>query len=193
MSDKMGALSKQAVTLLDYQMKAADLAAASRSATAALQIDPDFAPALIVTGLMSEEKRDIPAARARYEEVLKKFPGHIVGQRQLGLLLAENLNDDQRATQLLTAAKAAVPTDAQITKSLGKIAFRRADYTEAARLLREANLKIANDSDLLYHLGLAQYHINDRQSKDVLMRALKLDSNATMAASARKALEELNK
>jgi tetratricopeptide (TPR) repeat protein len=192
-SDKIGVLAKQALALLDYQMKAADAAAAAGAATAAFQIDPSFAPALVVTGLVAEDKKDFPAARARYEELLKKFPAHMVGQRQLGLLLAENLNDDQRATQLLTAVKAAVPADSQVTKSLGKIAFRRGDYTEAARLLRDASLKLPNDSDLLYHLGLAQYHLNDRQSKDILARALKLDSSATLAASARKALEELNK
>ncbi len=192
-SDKTGALAKQALPLLDYQLKTGASAGVGATASTALQADPTFAPALIVSGLLAEEKNDFQAARARYEEVLKIFPAHILAQRQLGLLLAEKLNDDQRATQLLTTVKAALPLDSQATKSLGKIAFRRTDYNEAARLLRDANLKLQNDPDLLYHLGMAQYHLNDRQSKDILSRALKLDSNATMAASARKALEELSK
>jgi tetratricopeptide (TPR) repeat protein len=189
----VGALAKQALPLLDYQLNSADSTAAANAAKAALQIDPKFAPAIIADGLLAEEKKDWTGARARYEEVLKNSPAHIVAQRQLGLLLAEKLNDDQRASELLVTVKSALPGDSEITKTLGKIAYRRADYTEAARLLRDASLKLPKDPDLLYHLGMAQYHLNDPQSKDILARALKLDSNSTMAASARKALEELNR
>ncbi len=184
-------LAKQASSLIDFQSTGSDPTAASAAAAAALQTDKSFAPALITQGLLAESKGDYSTARAAYEQVLKAAPNHVAARRQLGLLLADKLSDDVKATQLLVATKADRPGDSQVTKALGKIAYRRSDYSEAARLLQDASFKLNDDSDLLYHLGMAQFHLNNNAAKDVLTRALKMDSNATMAADARKAIGQL--
>jgi tetratricopeptide (TPR) repeat protein len=190
-SSPLAGLAKSATTLIDYQLGATDSATATAGAAAALKINPDFAPALIVSGLLAEEKKDSAGARADYEKLLRIAPSHVMAQRQLGLLLAQKAGDDPKAAELLTAARSRLPGDATIAKALGKIAFRRADYAEAVKLLNDASLTLKNDSDLLYHLGLAQYQLNDRQARTSLTQALKVDSNSTMAASARSALQAM--
>src|SRR5262249_7465647 len=51
-SDSTGALAKDALLLLDYQLNAGDPTAAASAAQAALQIDPKFAPAIIANGFI---------------------------------------------------------------------------------------------------------------------------------------------
>jgi Flp pilus assembly protein TadD len=84
-----------------------------------------------------------------------------------------------------------VTSDPKVTKALGKIAYRRGDFRDAARLLADASIDIKNDADLLYHLGISQHRLNERRAKDSLTRALQLDAGSKLAADAKKALAEM--
>ena len=165
--------------------------AAQRSADAALSIDPAFPPALVARGLIAEQKQDFPAARTAYESALKQFPNLTIAQRQLAILLGEKLPDDARAHQLASALRQELPDDPAISKVLGKIAYRRGDYREAAQLLNSAAARQPNDSDLLYHLGMAQYRLKDNSAKGSLTKAISLEPNNVLSADAKKALAEL--
>jgi tetratricopeptide (TPR) repeat protein len=165
--------------------------AAQRSLDAALAIDPHFPPALIARGLIAEQNQDFPGARIAYESALKQFPNLIIAQRQLAILLGEKLPDDARAHQLASALRQDLPDDPAISKVLGKIAYRRGDYREAAQLLNTAAARQPNDSDLLYHLGMAQYRLKDSSAKGSLTKAISLEPNNTLSADAKKALAEL--
>src|SRR5690606_18193070 len=149
---ELPALAKLALPLVQYQIDSSNRAEAATAAAFALKVDPAFAPALIVEGRLAEEKRDHGDARQKYEQALKAAPNHVIAQRQLGLILAEQASGDQHAAQLLNAARAALPKDAEIFKALGKIAYRRGDYREAARLLKDASFVLSQDADILYHL-----------------------------------------
>lgn len=184
-------LAQHATAFLAFQIDPIKDPIAQPRIAAALQIDQNFPPALVAAGLLAENSNDLKAARSSYEQVLKTFPQHRAAQRQLGLLLAEKLADDPQAASLLSAVKTDLPGDSLITKSLGKIAYRRNDYNEASQLLRDALIKYPNDADILYHLGMAQYHLNDRQATNYLGRALTLDANGSLAADAKKAMERL--
>lgn len=163
----------------------------AKLAAEALRQDAAFAPALIVSGLLAEGSGNFPEARSRYEQVLSTQPNHLTAQRLLGLVLAEKLSDDVKAGQLLADVKRELPADSLMNKALGKISYRRGDYKEAVRLLNEAAVTLSNDADLLYHLGMSQYRLNDREAKISLGQALKLDPKSQLAASAQKAMDEL--
>ena len=179
-------------TILNFHT---DVSLANKAETVANQMiaaNPEFAPALVALGLASETKQDYVAARQKYEKALKAYPGTVPAQRQLAILLAEKLADDQAAFELATAVRSLTPEDAEVSKVLGKIHYRRGDHKEAIRLLKESlSRRSTEDADLLYHLGMAQFHVQDKQAKQSLTRALTLDKNQKLASEAEKALAEL--
>jgi tetratricopeptide (TPR) repeat protein len=185
------ALAKAAVEITKLHSGRISTAEFERVLQAALAVDPQFAPAVVVPGLLAEEKKDYVGARSAYERALQQRPGMLVAQRQLAILLGEKLPDDARAQQLASALRADMPEDASLMKVLGKIAYRRGEYREAARQLNAAAARESNDADVLYHLGMAQYHIKDQMAKSSLTRALALEPKATLTADAKKALAEL--
>jgi Flp pilus assembly protein TadD len=101
------------------------------------------------------------------------------------------LPDDAKAQQLASGLRQDLPEDAALMKVLGKVAYRRGDHREAARHLNAAAARQPNDGDLLYHLGMAQYHIKDQAAKANLTRAISIEPTAALTADAKKALSEL--
>lgn len=184
-------LAKAAATLVRFHAGAAPVAEADAALTTAAGIDPEFPPALIVGGMLAEQKLDYQTARAKYEQAIKANPSSLVAQRQLALLLANKLADDNRASQLATSLRTELPEDAEIAAALGKIAYRRGDYRDAVRLLQPAASRLANDADAFYHLGMAQYHLKDTSAKSSLTKAVALNPNAKLAPEANKALASL--
>jgi Flp pilus assembly protein TadD len=146
---------------------------------------------MIARGLIAEQKQDFQSARKEYESALKEFPNLLIAQRQLAILLGEKLPDDAKAHQLASALRQDLPDDPAIAKVLGKIAYRRGDYREATQLLNNAATRQPNDSDLLYHLGMAQYRLKDSSAKGSLTKAVSLEPNNALSADAKKALAEL--
>ena len=184
-------LAKAASRIAAFHAGKIALSEAKATVKSALGIDPQFPPAIVAAGLIAEQNADYPGARAQYEAALKMNPAMLVAQRQLALLLSDRLPDDAKAYELATAIRADFQNDPQLTKALGKIAYRRADYAEAVRLMRLASSELQDDSDLLYHLGMAQYHVKDKSAKSTLTRAVQLEPGARFAPEAKKAIAEL--
>jgi tetratricopeptide (TPR) repeat protein len=157
----------------------------------ALAVDAQFLPAKVATALLAEQKKDFVGARGAYEAALQHRPGLLVAQRQLAILLCDKLPDDAKAQQLASGLRQDLPEDAALMKVLGKVAYRRGDHREAARHLNAAAARQPNDGDLLYHLGMAQYHIKDQAAKANLTRAISIEPTAALTADAKKALSEL--
>ena len=184
-------LVKAAVQILKLHTGEATSQQAQSSIEAARRLDPLFPPALVAPGLIAEQKKDYPAAQKAYEAALQDRPMLLIAQRQLAILLAEKLADDGRAQQLATALRQDLPGDIGLSRALGKIAYRRGEYREAQRLLSSVAAQRANDGDVLYYLGMAQYHLKDKSAKASLVKAIALEPNATLTADAKKALAEL--
>jgi tetratricopeptide (TPR) repeat protein len=178
--------------LLQFQTGAAGAPEASTAAAALLKESPSFRPARITAGRLAELNGDFAAARAYYEAVLKDAPDYLLAQRHLAVLLADRLGDDNAASSLAAKVRVHLPDDPLIAATLGKIAFRRGDHREAARLLSSAAPKLPKNAETLYYLGLSEFHLKQKGAKAALTEALALDPSATLAADARKALAELN-
>jgi tetratricopeptide (TPR) repeat protein len=187
----LGPLVNAALDIARFHLSELPPEAGERAVNAARAIDPNFIPASIASGLLLERKNDYVSARRVYENVLSEYPGLLIAQRQLAILLGEKLPDDAKARQLATALRTDFPDDAALIRILGKIAYRQGDYREAVRLLNSAASRQPNDSDLLYHLGMAQFHAKDQGAKANLSRAMSMEPNGSLAADARKALAEL--
>jgi Flp pilus assembly protein TadD len=90
-------------------------------------------------------------------------------------------------------ARANYPNDTELTRALGVLAYRRADYNRAAQLLQESSQTLTNDGELYYFLGMAHYQLKrlPQQTKTELQKALALNVPAKYADDAKKVLAEL--
>jgi tetratricopeptide (TPR) repeat protein len=186
------AQAKALLPLIDFYLNQKDANVAAGASKSMLDADAKSAPALLVSGMLHELRKDYPTARTAYDQALNAYPFFLPAQRQLALLLADHLVDDVRAQQLAATLRVEMIGDPAVNRVLGKIAYRRADYKEAARLLTEAASRGTADADLLYHLGMAQYHNKDTRAKQTLDRALAMDPTAKISDEAKKAVAQLN-
>jgi uncharacterized protein HemY len=114
--------------------------------------------------------------------------------RQMALLYShsERGHDLDKAYDLAEKARAALPDDVELAKTLGLLAYRRADYNRSVLLLRETGEKSGSDGEVFYYLGMDYYKLKQRtQCKQALQRALDLRVPDTLAAQARRVLNEL--
>jgi len=157
-----------------------------------LKTESRYVPALMISAIVDEQQGKTNAAKQTYEKILSCYPHFTPATKQLAILYAEYLGDDQSAFDLAMKARDQLPADADLAKTLGKIAYRRGDYAYAVQLLKESSRKRTDDADVFYHLGLAYYRLKAREeSKEALHRALALNANDKSAGAAKKALGEL--
>jgi len=180
------------LSLVQFTADPASAPQAAAASAAFLKSQPDFPPALLVSGLVLEKENQYPKAREAYEKALAVASDFLPAQRQLALLLGEKLADDNRAYEIGSKIRPLLSEDAALSKTLGKIAYRRGDHRDAIRLLKDSASRVPADADLLYHLGLAQHQVGDRQAKKSLGDAVIMDAGNKLADAARKALSELN-
>jgi tetratricopeptide (TPR) repeat protein len=157
-----------------------------------LKATPDYVPALMAQATIAQHKNEADAAQQTYQDILKIYPDFAPAQKQLAILYAKNPDNDAMAYPLAMKAYQAFPQDAETAKTLGMIVCRQGDYARAINLLQAAEAQSNQDPQLLYYLGLAQYHLNQsQQSKATLRRALALDLSGQDATEAKLILAEL--
>jgi tetratricopeptide (TPR) repeat protein len=168
--------------------------AARTEADAILSRDPDHVPALMVTALALEQAGDFKAANRSYERILGRLPLFAPALRQQALLYAEHLGDDKKAEELASKVRQAYPDDPELAYAVGTICFRRADYAEAVRLLRQSARRRERHAPTFFFLGMAQFHLkNAAESRSSLERALRLQLPPQEANEARRVLAQLGR
>ena len=166
--------------------------AAQSQVDAILKSAPDYVPALVVRAVIAEQKPDPTTAEQIFEGVLKQYPDFAPAQRRLAILYVKDPSNDAKAYPLAVKAHDAFPGDPEVSKTLGIIVFRQGDYSRAANLLQDSTRQIPGDAELMFYLGVAQYHLkNPAGSKASLQRALDLNLSGTQAVEAKRILSEL--
>jgi tetratricopeptide (TPR) repeat protein len=126
-----------------------------------------------------------------YEQALTDNPSYAPAMRQLALLYGQLSTDSPKAYELVTKAHEAFPDDAEITKTLGILSYRRAFYPQSVQLLKEAAAKRKDDPELLYYLGEVHRRLKEyTECKAELQRALTLNLSPGLADDARRALAD---
>jgi tetratricopeptide (TPR) repeat protein len=180
------------LAMTDLEDKPTQALAAQSQVEAILKTAPDDVPALMVKAVIAEQKSDSTAAEQTYEDVLKHYPDFAPAQKDIAILYAKDPNNDAKAYPLAVKALAAFPADPNVDKALGLIVFRQGDYSHAANLLQESARQMSGDADVMYFLGMAQYHLkNPTGSKASLQRALALNLSNAQAIEAKRILAEL--
>ena len=168
-------------------------AAANARAAQLLATNSDYVPAVMVLAVQAEQQGNHTEALTLYKRVLAHFPSFWPAARNLSILAAGHPGaDDQQAYELGTKARAVFPSDLNLERALGVLAYRRGDYTEAVRLLSESSQNVSDDGQAFFYLGMAQYQLkHTSESKVALQRALALNLETKSAEDARKVLLKL--
>jgi tetratricopeptide (TPR) repeat protein len=158
-----------------------------------LRAEPEYVPALLASGLVQQKKGKFAEARQIYEKILARNPQLAPAAKQLGILYAEQFNEEQKATQLLAKVREASPEDMDVSRVLGVLAYKRGDFVWSAQLLKESVAgQIKTNASSVYYLGMAQFRLGQRNdSRESLRQALALNEQDKLAPEARKILAEL--
>lgn len=185
----------QATQFLAFRAAAtntAGTAISSAQVQAVLDKDPHYLPALALSGLLSERQGDYPQATKTYEQILADYPQFAPAMRQLAFIYTQHPGNEAKAYELGEKARAAFPNDLELARTLGILAYQKAEYRQSARLLRDSSLKFDTDGELFYYLGMDYYQLKERnESKKSLQRALALNVPSSMAGEAKRVLGEL--
>jgi tetratricopeptide (TPR) repeat protein len=191
---------EQAKQFLAMRAAIKDPAQAQASSAQVQQIlakDANYVPALMVSALLSERKGAVDEAVQTYQKVLSIYPLFIPATRQLAILYSHSQRpgDLDKAYELAGKARAALPDDLELTKTLGVLAYRRDDYQKSMLLLREYVDKSGDDSEAFYDLGMDYYKLKQPNytnlCKQALNRALDLHVSDTLAGQAQSILKQL--
>jgi tetratricopeptide (TPR) repeat protein len=188
---KLAAAAAEFGALLNAAAQPEPPQGAASQIQAALSANPLHGPALFAYARVAEAQGKPEDARDAYERLLGEFPNFTPGLRNLSILYAEKLNNDDKAAELGVRAREAYPRDNALAAALGKaIARRGSDPRYAEQLLTQAQSSFKDDPSLLYHLGITYQALSQpARSREALTRALELDPSAAFAADAKKRLE----
>jgi putative PEP-CTERM system TPR-repeat lipoprotein len=184
--------ASEATRFLSMTSLAANPSAAGSQIQEILKSEPDYVPALMVMAAANEQKNDVANAVQIYKKVLIHYPFFTPAQRHLAILCAESPDNDPQAYEFANKARAAYPDDPAVAKAFGIILYRQADYSKAERLLNESSTTSNTDPEILYYLGMAQYHLKKPvECKKNLQQALTLNLPAQFTPETKRILAEL--
>ena len=122
----------------------------------------DNAQPLMVLAQTYERMNDFPKARDSYERLLKVNPDSPFALNNLAYLYSERLDQLDKAYNLAHKAKGLLPADPVIADTLGWILYKKGDYQKALTSLQESAIRLPNNPEVQFHLGMASYMMNDR-------------------------------
>jgi tetratricopeptide (TPR) repeat protein len=184
--------ARRFLAMADFLDQAAPAPTAQAQIDDLLKSTPDYVPALMAKAFLAGQKPDPAAAAQIYQELLARHPDFIPAQKRLAFLYARMPDRRDQAYALAVKVRQALPDDSALAKTLGILTYLRGDFPRASDLLQESVRQRKSDAELLYYLGMAQYHQNNRaESRSSLQRALDLNLSGDEALEARKTLTEL--
>jgi Flp pilus assembly protein TadD len=158
----------------------------------ALKARPNDTAALMLTGVIYEQKGDIPKARDAYEKVLAIEPRAAAAANNLAWIYSEHGGDKDKALQLAQMAKEVAPDDPRVSDTLGWILYKRGIYQNALSLLKESAAKLGDNPQVQYHLGMVYAQLGDQaNARKALNAALGSPADFQGKDEARKTLAAL--
>ena len=126
-----------------------------------LSKQPDNAQAFTVLAQTYERMNDFSKARDSYERLLKGKPRLSHRAEQPRLLISERLGQLDKGYNLAQKAKALVPADPVIADTFGWILYKKRDYEKSLASLQASAMKLPNNPEIQFHLGMASYMMNN--------------------------------
>lgn len=186
-SDDADAVRKSAQLDAELYMNEHDYPRAIAAYSAALKAKPKDADVLYGRGVAYAEAGQMKQSIGDLRRVLELRPDDIDAANALGYTLADNDQDLDEATTLLTKARTARPDDPAIADSWGWLQYRLGHLQRAELSLRLA-WKARRDAEVGAHLAQVLWTRGDKaEARRVLGEAVALDPhNASLLAVKRK-------
>lgn len=128
-----------------------------------LETYPESVDLLYAHALASEKMGRHDIFEQRLRSVLRIEPGNARALNALGYFLADSSRQLDEAERYIRQAIAIMPTDPAIIDSLGWVSYRKGNYPEALRLLRQA-YQLLFDPEIAAHLGEVLWVSGDQKS-----------------------------
>src|SRR5262249_42640514 len=128
------------------------------------------ASALMLLGMIQDRLKNFEAARDAYEKLLALVPNSSLALNNLAVLYSERLGQLSKASDLATKAREASPNEPVIADTLGWILFKKGDYGNALRLLRESGGKLPDQPEIQFHLGMAHYMLGEEEPARIALQ-----------------------
>ncbi|HZL12811.1 MAG TPA: tetratricopeptide repeat protein [Verrucomicrobiae bacterium] len=181
--------AKRFLDMLALSINPSQAIAAESRVAEILKAEPDYAPALMASAAINDQKKNIPAAEQACQKVLSQYPNFSPAQKQLAIMYAHDGDKTDQAYALAIKASGTFSDDPELSQALGMIVFQKGDYFRAANLLKTAIAEGKADAESYYYLGAAQYHLKQfAGSKASLQQALNLNLPEKLAANAKQML-----
>ena len=137
------------------------MAKAKEQLSAAIEKNPKNIPAMMLLATMKENDQDYKGASEIYDRVLTADPKFSPALNNQAYLCSEFLNQLDRAYDFAQRARELLPFEPSAADTLGWVLYKRGNYASALSLLRESAAKLTDQSEILFHLGMAQYMTGD--------------------------------
>jgi tetratricopeptide (TPR) repeat protein len=154
---------------------------------------PQQLSALMILGMLHEQRKDFHRATEKYEEALRVDARFGPAANNLAWILLEHGGDKERALSYAETARKALPRDPYIGDTLGWVYYHKKMYAKSVSLLKESADRLPEHPLILYHYGMAQYaNTNSVEAKKALAKFLKLSPDDPHAREAKEALAALS-
>jgi tetratricopeptide (TPR) repeat protein len=119
--------------------------------------------ALMGLAAIEQQRKNYPAARDAYEQLLTVLPDSLPVLSNLALLYSEQLGDLDKAYDLARKARDVAPTQPQVADTLGWVLFKKRDYANALPFLQEA-ARASDVPAVIFHLGMTHYMLGQEEA-----------------------------
>lgn len=122
-----------------------------------LSKNPKNAAALMTVAMLYERTKNFEKSQDAYEKLLTANPNFGPALNNLAYLYATHLKKLDKAYDVAMKARQLQPNDASVADTLGWILYKKGDYSHALNLLQESVGKLADNAEIQFHLGMANY------------------------------------
>ena len=170
------------------------LAALEPEARQALQNDPGYVPALMVSATLQAQHGEAKLAVDTYAGVLQRAPDFVPAQTRLATLYLLDAGTREKAYDLAVKARKGAPNDPEAAEVLAAANFYRKEYPYAIQLLEESARRRPLNAASLYYLGMCYVQTNQSgKGQDLLAKALAAGLPEPLAAEAKRVIAAVAK
>ena len=153
--------------------------------------DAEDIPAWMAKGEANEQTGSASEAIHAYETVLAHFPDFKPAEKRLIVLYSKDPANGTKGLELATKVREAFPKDPEVAKACGIVDYHHGEYRRAEDLLSDGASQLSDDAELVYYLGMAQYHLKEKSSRSTLEHALSMDLSTELASEVRRILTQV--
>jgi tetratricopeptide (TPR) repeat protein len=125
---------------------------------------------LMQLAAIHEQQKEFPAARDVYEKLLTVSGDFTPALNNLAVMYSEHLGRLDMAYDLAKKAREIAPNEPHMADTLGWILFKRGEYGNAVRPLQEAATALADNPEVQFHVGMAEYMVGDEAPARVALQ-----------------------